>query len=309
MIKVNRVEITGADIEEYRQRGYWITPKLLPDDQIERLRAAFDRIFRYDYDRDIYPFDRVYVYNLESPELRKVNNGWWLNDDVRSLVLSPKLGYIVAQFMDTDEVRIWHDQVVAKPGVGPEGGAYKAGNIGWHQDYAHWQVASSQNMCTMWLALQDTDLSNGGMRTIVGSQKWGLIPDSDSFHEKDLDILKAKYAQEREWIDEPCILKAGQASIHHCLCLHGSGPNLTHDPRLGVIIHYMPGGTYYRGRIDPYAKILPGRKGNRHANVPLLGPNAKAGTLFTGEYFPKVWPPSPALAEQYGVEIDYSNLT
>ncbi|MFA7345545.1 MAG: phytanoyl-CoA dioxygenase family protein [Terrimicrobiaceae bacterium] len=292
MIKVNEVRPTDADLNEYRERGYWITPKLLPDDQIEQLRKEVDRIFKYDYDRDIYPFDRVYTYDLNSPELRKVNNGWWLNDNIRSLVLSQKLGALVAPLMETDEVRIWHDQVVVKPGVGPERKDFAAANVGWHQDYAHWQVASSQKMCTLWLALQDTDLTNGGMRTIVGSHKWGLVPNSDSFHDKDLDGLKDKYAGTHEWIDEPCILKAGCASIHHCLCFHGSGPNLTHDPRLSVIIHYMPGGTSYRGRIDPFATIQAGRKGNRHANVPLLGPNAKPGDLFVGDCFPKVWPTS-----------------
>ena len=305
MIKVNDIQVTDADVEEYRQRGYWITPKLLEDDQISRLRAAFDRIFRYDYDRDIYPFDRVYIYDLDNPALRKVNNGWWLNNDIRSAVLSPKLGYVVARLMETDEVRIWHDQAVSKPGVGPEGGDFKEGNIGWHQDYAHWQAASSQNMCTMWIALQDTDLSNGGMRTIIGSQKWGLVKDADAFHEKDLSVLKDKYSRDHEWIDEPCILKAGQASVHHCLCFHGSGPNLTQESRRGLIIHYMPKGTYYRGRIDPCAKILPGRKGNRHANVPLLGPNAGPGTPFEGESFPCVWPPAPDITQKYGVAVDF----
>ena len=178
MIAVNDVVPTGADLSEYRERGYWITSKLLHDEQITQLRKEVNRVFEYDYDRDIYPFDRVYSYDLESPELRKVNNGWWLNDNIRSLVLSPELGALVAPLMETDEVRIWHDQVVLKPGVGPEGADYSGANIGWHQDYAHWQVASSQKMCTLWLALQDTDLNNGGMRTIVGSHKWGLVPES-----------------------------------------------------------------------------------------------------------------------------------
>ena len=64
------------------------------------------------------------------------------------------------------------------------------GNIGWHQDYAHWQVSSSTNMATMWIALQDTNLENGGMRTIVGSHKWGLQKNADTFHEKDLKWYK-----------------------------------------------------------------------------------------------------------------------
>jgi len=104
-------------------------------------------------------------------------------------------------------------------------------------------------------------------------------------------------------MSRPC--PVGQASIRHYLCTHGSSANLAQDPRMCVIIHYMPGGTSYRGRISPPAgKILEGRKGNRHANVPLLGPNAKAGDLFTGECFSRAWRVDPDLGRVYGVEID-----
>ncbi len=290
MIPVQNIEMSDKDVNEYQERGYWRTPRLLEDSAIAMLRCALERTFREDFDRQLYPFDRVYQWDLNSPQLQKLNNAWWLNDDIRSVVMSPELGKIVARLMGTDEVRVWHDQAVWKPGVGPDAKDFKEANIGWHQDYAHWQVASSQNMCTMWIALQDTDLRNGGMSTIIGSHKWGLVPDSDSFHDKDLDKLRQKYSREREWIEEPCFLKAGEASVHHCLCFHGSGPNLTHEPRLCLIIHYMPKGTYYRGRIKPAVPVGEGRKGNRHANVPLLGPNAKPGTLFEGECFPRVWP-------------------
>src|SRR5690606_18387366 len=97
----------------------------------------FDRIFRKDYDHDIYPYDRVYEYDLSSPALRKVNNGWWLNDVIREVVTSATLGKLIADLTGQQGIRVWHDQVVVKPGAGPEGKDYQAANIGWHQDYAH----------------------------------------------------------------------------------------------------------------------------------------------------------------------------
>ena len=59
---------------------------------------------------------------------------------------------------------------------------------------------------------------------------------------------------------------------------------------MGMIIHYMPGATFYRGRINDPVVVPSGRKGNRHANVPLLGPYAKVGDQFAGPAFPLVWP-------------------
>lgn len=138
-------------------------------------------------------------------------------------------------------------------------------------------------MCTAWIALQDTDLQNGGMRTIVGSHKWGLLEDSNTFGHKDLDGLQTRFANQEisgEWTDEPCILMAGQVSFHQALTLHGSGPNLTWEPRMCLISHMMPGDTTYR----PSQQY--------HPNLVFLGPNAKAGQPFAGTYWPQMWPPT-----------------
>jgi ectoine hydroxylase-related dioxygenase (phytanoyl-CoA dioxygenase family) len=180
--------------------------------------------------------------------------------------------------MGTREVRLWHDQAIVKPGVGPDGVAETAGNVGWHQDYAHWQCASTDNFVTAWVALQDTDLTNGGMRTIVGSHRWGLAGDAYTFGEKDLSALEKRFRKEgRPWIDEPCVLKAGQASFHHALTFHGSGPNLTHQPRLCLIAHMMP---------EDCAVNADGRF---HQNLDLLGPDKRTGDRFAGPCFPVLW--------------------
>jgi hypothetical protein len=62
-----------------------------------------------------------------------VNNAWWVNDAVKKVGLSPAIGEAAAKLLRTNEIRLWHDQVIAKPGLGPDGHSEKAGNIGWHQ--------------------------------------------------------------------------------------------------------------------------------------------------------------------------------
>lgn len=271
------VEIAQSDIDEYWQRGYWVSPKLMSDESIAEVREAMQRLFEGDFDRDIYPPYRDIDWDITTPSLRKVVNGWWLNDVIRQCVLAPVVGRLGAQLMRTDVVRLWHDQVVWKPGLPAVSPRDDVGNVGWHQDYGHWACSNTHNMCTAWIALQDTDLSNGGMRTIVGSHHWGLQEGSDTFGNRDLEGLHEQFGKGREWIDEPCVLKAGQASFHHALCFHGSGPNRDADPRLSVITHMMPDGTAFRGR----SKF--------HRNVAMLGPDADAGTRFEGAFFPVIW--------------------
>ena len=183
--------------------------------------------------------------------------------------------------MRVETVRLWHDQVIDKPGIG-DGAPTVESNVAWHQDYGYWQSVSTTNMCTAWVALQDTDLSNGGMRMVVGSHHWGLVEGSDTFGQQDLEKLAQKFIGQthRAWQEEPVPLKAGQVSIHHSLTFHGSGPNRTSQPRKGLVVHMMPGDTTYRA----------GRQW--HPNLVFLGPNAYDGQPFNGDFFPQIWPVS-----------------
>ncbi|NKB66187.1 MAG: phytanoyl-CoA dioxygenase family protein [Candidatus Latescibacteria bacterium] len=271
--------ITNEVIEEYWDRGYWTSPKLFDDGQVSRLRQAHQRLWDGDLDSEILSQYGKRQYEPDSPDVRQQCNAFWVSNGIRKVTTSRLLGAIGARFMGVDTVRLWHDQAVYKPGIGPDGKDETAGNIGWHQDYGHWRASSTSNMCTAWVALQDTDLQNGGMRTIVGSHKWGLLEESATFGHKDLDGLRQRFAKDisGEWIDEPCILKAGQVSFHQALTLHGSGPNLSLEPRLCVISHMMPGNTTY----------VPG---HGHPNLVFLGPNARAGQPFSGAYWPVMWP-------------------
>jgi hypothetical protein len=271
--------VTDADVQEYWERGYWISPKLFDDEQIARLRAAHDRLWAGDFDHEVPPQYGVSQCDLTSPKVRQQCNAFWLNDEIRRAVTSPILGEIGARLMGVDSVRLWHDQAIYKPGIGA-GQMTNVGNIGWHQDYGYWKASSTTNMCTAWVALQDTDLTNGGMRTIVGSHQWGLIEGSDTFGHKDLEQLAQNFAEKGlgTWLDEPCLLKAGQVSFHHPLTFHGSGPNQTNQPRLCVISHMMPGDTVYRA------------KQQWHPNLVFLGPNAYDGQPFIGDYWPVLWP-------------------
>ncbi|SDM86168.1 Phytanoyl-CoA dioxygenase (PhyH) [Paenibacillus sp. yr247] len=264
-------KITAQDKDTFNQDGYWISPKLLDDDQIERLRRAHERVWTGDYDGDGLPMNH-YRPNPNPDSLRKLDNGWWINDEIRNIVTDPFIGELAADLLATDEIRLWHDQVIYKPGVGDK--ETPSGNVGWHQDYGYWQCSSNSKMVTVWIALQDTDLTNGGMMTILGSHKWGLIPDSNTFFNPNMEELRNKYAAGHEWVEEPCILKAGQASFHHGLTFHGSGANKTNEPRMAVVAHLMPGGTSYRAGVQ------------RHDNIRLLGPRPFQGQPFANEYFP-----------------------
>jgi len=264
--------LTPEDHAIYQEKGYWISPKLIEDDQIAELRDAHARLWAGDFDGDGFPQHPSVIKKTYDPHaLRKCDNGWWINDAIRRVVTSGRLGRLAARLLGCERVRLWHDQVIYKP---PTGDAGAAGNVGWHQDYGYWHASDTQNMLTIWLALRDTTLDNGGMRSIAGSHRWGLVEDSNTFFDPDLDALQKRYAHLGEWADEPCILRAGQASFHHALCFHGSGSNQTDQPRLCVVAHVMPDGAAYSAAPQ------------YHPNIPLLGPRPEKGQPFNNDFFP-----------------------
>lgn len=270
--------VTPADVAAYWERGYWISSKLIDDDRIARLRSAMDRLFEgkidgagwYSHDKPDVPADPL--------ALRRVINSWWVNDELRDMVLDPGIGRMAAALMKVPRVRLWGDQALLKPGAGHSGDT-TAGNIGWHQDKGYWHTTSTDNMVTAWIALQDTDLSNGGMRTLVGSHKWGLVEGSDKFYDKDLRRIRDQLVSKVDsWLDEPCVLKAGHASFHHSLCFHASETNTTDQPRMSVVGHYMPDGTTFTPTYR-YQIFLR-----------MLGPRPTPGMLLGDPVFPLVWP-------------------
>jgi ectoine hydroxylase-related dioxygenase (phytanoyl-CoA dioxygenase family) len=269
--------ITDEDLATFHRKGYLISKKLFNDEEIARMRKEHERIWNGERDGDGFASKPEQHGMPKNPlELRKHDSPWWINDYVLHFSANPNIGKIAAALMNTKEVRLWHDQVIWKPGQGPNGKS-EAGNIGWHQDFGYWNCCSTTNMVTAWIALQDTDIHNGGMFSIVGSHKWGLYNDEEAHAILDMDKMRRKYTGLGfEWIEEPCILKAGQISFHHSLCFHGSGPNLSNDPRLCVIAHLMPEEARYAGPTQHHTSVT-------------FYPRPKKGEKFRDEFHPLLW--------------------
>src|SRR5262245_26897818 len=100
-------EVTPADVEQYWQRGYWISPKLIDDGCIARLRRALDRVLAGEVDGTGSYFDGPQIPPQNPHALKRVINSWWVNDDIRDLVLDPGLGKMVAALMRVDRARVW----------------------------------------------------------------------------------------------------------------------------------------------------------------------------------------------------------
>lgn len=269
--------VTAADRASYERDGVWFSPQLFDADEIALLRQAVARVYagERDFDADRWPGRRDPI-PLRPGCMASTINGWWVNATIRSAVFSPRLAACAAALMGHERLRLLHDQVMSKQAVDPAAPANS--NVGWHQDYAHWTITRASRYCTAWIALQDTDLSNGAVRFVRGSHSWGLIEESATFGSRDLDALRARFGQDRRWEEIPAVLTAGQVSFHDGLTMHGSTENHSHHPRQAILVNYMSDDATYD------------RDGHPNQISMQFGPYVQHGQALGEPWFPLLWP-------------------
>jgi ectoine hydroxylase-related dioxygenase (phytanoyl-CoA dioxygenase family) len=110
-------------------------------------------------------------------------------------------------------------------------------SVTWHLDASYWPLSPSKTV-TVWLAVDDADRTNGCMRFIAGSHKFGHLEYRESSTDE-ANVLN-QTIDEVEQYGSPVdvILQAGQMSIHSDLLLHGSEANYSDRRRCGLTLRY-----------------------------------------------------------------------
>ena len=75
---------------------------------------------------------------------------------------------------------------------------------------------------------------------------------------------------------EVMALSAGEMSIHNPFTLHCSGPNTTQEPRVGVVLNFLPPSTIPNGSVGS-ATLIAGRCEYAHWGLSSWRPDPAAG--------------------------------
>ena len=112
--------------------------------------------------------------------------------------------------------------------------------VGMHQDLTYWGMGETSGQVTAWLALSDSNKNSGCMEFVKGSHKNKILPHNETYSKKSLlsrgQEVQVQIPNNKKISAE---LLPGQMSIHHGLMIHGSGPNISNDRRIGVAIRYI----------------------------------------------------------------------
>jgi ectoine hydroxylase-related dioxygenase (phytanoyl-CoA dioxygenase family) len=123
------------------------------------------------------------------------------------------------------------------------------GATDFHQDFP-WMPMDRSAMLTIWLALVDVPADMGSLRFYTGSHRYGILGRSFT-REGDDQITQHPWLKELE-LSPPLDLKAGDATVHHALTVHGAPANRRDTPRLSFTVTYFDADALYTGM--PYTQ-------------------------------------------------------
>ncbi len=155
-------------------------------------------------------------------------NLWREDAIIKELVFSKRLAKIAADLLQTDGVRIYHDQALFKEGGG--------GITPWHADQYYWPLDTDKTV-TAWMPLQATPLSMGpvefsaGSHQVVDGRELEIGDESEAAMQQKLRVTDFKH------VIEP--FDAGEISFHSGWVFHRAGANTTEQMRKVMTIIYM----------------------------------------------------------------------
>jgi ectoine hydroxylase-related dioxygenase (phytanoyl-CoA dioxygenase family) len=155
-------------------------------------------------------------------------NLWRENEVVKEFVFSKRLAKIAADLMQTEGVRLYHDQALFKEGGG--------GITPWHADQYYWPLETDRTV-TAWIPLQATPLEMGplefsaGSHQIVEGRELAIGDESETVIQQRLRVTDFKHVIEA--------FDLGEVSFHSGWVFHRAGANTTNYVRKVMTVIFM----------------------------------------------------------------------
>ena len=258
--------LTSDQVDFFHQHGYCAGVRLLDEHQVAQLRAELADLTDPSYPGNQL-FHEYHSNESKNPDtvLFHALGAWRIKPAFHDILWNPAFVVPASQLLGGG-VRFWHDQLFYKP-------AQHGGVVAWHQDYSYWTRTQPMQHLTCWIALDDSTRENGCLQYVPGSHRWPLLPVTGLAGNMDEIRTVLSPEQLREFQPVAIELKAGEATFHHPLMVHGSYENRTDRPRRATVINVFRDGVHSASD----AELLQG--------VPPI----PAGRKMEGQFFPLLY--------------------
>lgn len=208
--------LTADETAQFWSNGYLVIDELFTADEVEALRRACNQ-----------PEDTAWQTAGRTVHSLSLTTR---SDVFVELARDPRLVGRLRSLIG-DDIQLQHSKLAAQPAEAAKGG------FAWHQDFAFYPHTNTDLVAIM-VMLDDATPDNGCMRFVSGSHQRGLLE-----HRDDDGLFTGVCHEPDAWQDHEADVvditpRAGGISMHHCLMLHGAGPNRSGAPRRGLVFQY-----------------------------------------------------------------------
>ncbi len=213
--------LSASQVNQFREQGYVAPIRVMSASQALELR---ERLETFEQGNDKIRKKALHM----KPHLLLP----WLNDLVRSAGIVDAIEDLYGE-----NLLCWTSSFFIKNAQDP---AF----VSWHQDSTYWGL-SKPDVVTAWVALSESNESNGAMQVVPGTHLLDQMPHRDTFSEHNLLTRGQEVAVDVDPSKAVSLeLEPGEMSLHHVRIVHGSPPNASDKRRIGFAIRYIP--TYVR---------------------------------------------------------------
>ncbi len=216
--------VTPAQVKYFNENGFIKIKNIFEQAVIDYMNIVIskevDRLNNQQIpleDRDTYGKAFLQIMNL-----------WTHTTVVKDIVFSKRIAQIATSLMQTNGVRLYHDQALFKE---PKGG-----HTPWHADQYYWPL-DTENTVTAWIPLQATPLNYGPLEFSAGSNKLTAGRDKQISDESQAFLESELKRHKFEHVIEP--FDVGEISFHRGWLYHRAGPNVSGNMRKVMTMIYM----------------------------------------------------------------------
>jgi ectoine hydroxylase-related dioxygenase (phytanoyl-CoA dioxygenase family) len=216
--------ISAEQVARFRKDGYIKLKSVFDKETLDAYGREITRLVLAE-SKDTRPLEERNTYGKA---FLQVINLWRHSEVVSEFVFGRRLARIVTELLETEGVRLFHDQALYKE----PGGGYTP----WHMDQFYWPLATDR-VATAWIPLHAVPLEQGPLMFSVGSQRIRIGRDLEISDESE-KVLGERLKVSNLPVDETPF-DLGEVSIHLGRTFHRAGPNATRRPREVMTIIYM----------------------------------------------------------------------
>ena len=221
-------KISSSLINKYHQEGWIKLVNFISNKRVSCTKKEIEKFLK----KNIVKYGgRDINFSKKYRNMNLMNSFHKLKDVslIRSYGEKKKVKKIVSKFLNNKKAKLQASELFAKPAVYglavPE-----------HQDNYYWNIKNN-NALTVWIALDKSSKSNGGVYYYSKSHKFGVLDHKKSFMKGSSQKIKNSLILKKFKKIFPK-LNPGDALFHHCNVIHGSGKNYSKKNRKGWTLQY-----------------------------------------------------------------------